>query len=60
MKNDPTSAKNHPMLVAGGCAELSTAMAEASPDAGALHDLHHGHLHFEGGTLVALDDLVIG
>ena len=40
------------MFVAGtgGCPELSTTMAEASADASAVHDLHHGHLHFEGGT----------
>ena len=53
MNNNPPSPENHAMFVGGtgGCPELSTTMAEASADASAVHDLHHSHLHFEGGTL---------
>ena len=31
--------------------ELGPTMAKAPEKAAAVHDLHHRHLHFEGGTL---------
>lgn len=60
MKHDPRCITRPIALCRfpGGCPKLSTTMAEASADAGAVHDLHHGHLHFEGGTLDALDALL--